>query len=192
MEIAWRDLFDRLAMLLGMSASGAVNNARLDATVQPAAPLPVVRHLPAVLELGAADTRPICASVGRLRSQLRWRQNANYSGADFLDGYAYCELVGPLGHLRHAEVALGLLLLGTHITYPEHVHQASETYAVVAGHAEWRQGDRVWRARAPGDRIQHASMEPHAMRTSDEPLLAAYLWQDHLHEGARLLRASHE
>jgi hypothetical protein len=30
-------------------------------------------------------------------------------------------------------------------------------------------------------------MEPHAMRTTDEPLLAAYLWQDHLKKPARLL-----
>ena len=60
---------------------------------------------------------------------------------------------------------MGLLLLGPHITYPEHAHPAAEIYAVVAGRAEWLQGDRIWRNRAPGELIRHASMEPHAMRT---------------------------
>ena len=61
-------------------------------------------------------------------------------GRKFLDGYAYCEVVGPHGHLRHPDVAMGLLLLGPHITYPEHAHPAAEIYAVVAGRAEWLQG----------------------------------------------------
>jgi hypothetical protein len=193
-EIAWHDLVNRLAALLGKSDLISLNEARLDPTVQSNVgfvdALPVVANLGAVMKLGVASTGPICTRIDRLQSQFRWRQNTNYSGADFLDGYAYCELVGPLGHLRHPDVALGLLLLDAHVTYPEHAHPAAEIYAVVAGHAEWRQGDRVWRVREPGERIQHASMEPHAMRTAEQPLLAAYLWQDHLHEGARLLRES--
>ena len=189
-EFAWHDLILRLATLLGKSDVKSLSEARLDATVQPPGRLPVMQHLTAALALGSADTLSVCSSVDRLRCELCWRQNASYSGADFLDGYAYCEIVGPLGHLRHTDVALGLLLLGPHATYPEHAHPAAEIYAVVAGRAEWRQGDRIWRARVPGERIHHASMEPHAMRTAGEPLLAAYLWQDHLHQGARLLPAS--
>ncbi len=188
-EFVWHDLIRQLATLLGKSDLTSLSEARLDTAVKPSGRLPVIRHLTAALALGSADTLAVCNSVDRLRCELCWRQNANYSGADFLDGYAYCELVGPLGHLRHTDLSLGLLLLGTRITYPEHAHPAAETYAVVSGHAEWRQGDRVWRARPPGERIRHASMEPHAMRTADEPLLAAYLWQDHLHEVAKLLHA---
>ena len=97
----------------------------------------------------------ICASIDRLASRrLQWRQNPNYVGADFLDGYAYCELVGPRGHLQHADVALGLLLLGPRVTYPEHAHPAAEIYGVVAGRAEWLQGDRIWRRRTPGELIR--------------------------------------
>ena len=188
-ESEWHDLIDRLARLLGKPLANSLHGARLDATVQPTDPLPVERHLDPALQLASAATLPIATHADRIRSALRWRQNPNYSGADFLDGYAYCELVGPQGHVRRPDVALGLLLLGPHVTYPEHAHPAAETYAVVAGRAEWRQGDRVWRLRAPGDLIHHTSMEPHAMRTSAEPLLAAYLWQDHLGEGARLTRA---
>jgi hypothetical protein len=189
-ESAWRELTAGLASLLGKFAP-SVFDARLDATVQPMLQMHVLKHLSAVLRLGTGVTRSLCVSVERLRNELQWRQNPNYADAEFLDGYAYCELIGPRGHLHHSDVALGLLLLGPHITYPEHVHEAAEIYAVVAGQAEWLQGDRMWRGRAPGELIHHASMEPHAMRTSDQPLLAAYLWQDHLADGARLVRASH-
>jgi hypothetical protein len=189
-ESEWRDLIDRLTRLLGKPLANPLDGARLDAAVQPTGALPVERHLEVALQLATTATWPIAQPIDRIRRALCWRQNQNYSGADFLDGYAYCELVGPHGHVRHADIALGLLLLGPHVTYPEHAHPSTEIYAVVAGHTEWRQGDRVWRRRAPGDLIHHASMEPHAMRTSAEPLLAAYLWQDHLGDGARLVRES--
>jgi Dimethlysulfonioproprionate lyase len=189
-ESAWRDLTAGLTSLFGRLAPHVLD-ARLDATVQPMQQMRVLSCLNAALQLGTGVTRSLCETVDRLRSELQWRQNPNYAGAEFLDGYAYCELIGPRGHLHHSEVALGLLLLGPRITYPEHAHAAAEIYAVVAGQAKWLQGDRIWRGRVPGELIHHASMEPHAMRTSDQPLLAAYLWQDHLADGARLVRASH-
>jgi hypothetical protein len=190
-EFEWRELTSGLASLLGKPALNAID-ARLDATVRPKQQMHAANHLRAVLQLATNDTRTICASIDRLASKLQWRQNANYTGADFLDGYAYCELLGPLGHLHYSDAALGLLLLGPRVTYPEHAHPAAEIYAVVAGRAEWLQGDRIWRRREPGELIRHASMEPHAMRTSNEPLLAAYLWQDHLDDGAQLVRAPHQ
>jgi hypothetical protein len=187
--IEWRELIAGLVSLLRKDSSLVVG-ARLDETVQPTQWFGAVEHLAIVLQLGTSETLPICASVDRIHGKLQWRQNPNYADAAFLDGYAYCELVGPHGHLPHPDIALGLLLLGPHVTYAEHAHPAAEIYAVVAGRAEWLQGDRIWRGRAPGDAIHHASMEPHAMRTTDEPLLAAYLWQDHLADGARLVSAS--
>lgn len=187
-ESAWRDLTAGLTSLFGRLVP-QVLDARLDATVQPMQQMHVLNFLNAALQLGTGVTRSLCESIDRLQGELQWRQNPNYAGAEFLDGYAYCELIGPHGHLRHSEVALGLLLLGPRTTYPEHAHTAAEIYAVIAGHAEWLQGDRIWRGREAGELIQHASMEPHAMRTTDQPLLAAYLWQDHLADGARLVRA---
>ena len=185
-ETGWRDLLGRLAKLMEMTDVRRLRTARLDRTVRPMA-RPASRHLPIALTLGNADSQPICVLLNQLKYVLHWRQNPSYAGAEFLDGYAYCELLGPSGHWVHPRLALGLLLLGPEVTYPEHAHPAEEIYAVIAGRAQWRQADDVWRLRIPGEIVHHASMEPHAMRTTDEPLLAAYLWQDHLHEGARLL-----
>jgi len=196
LETEWRELVGHVATLLGMADQRCFDDARFDvgAATHPDDSVerrsyPVLRHFGDALALDG-NVSAVCARLERFESRLQWRQNPNYAGAEFLDGYAHCELVGPAGPLRHADIALGLLLLGPRITYPEHAHPAAEVYAVVAGHAQWRQGDRVWRRRAPGERIHHASNEPHAMRTADEPLLAAYVWQDHLDEGARLLEGN--
>jgi mannose-6-phosphate isomerase-like protein (cupin superfamily) len=122
-----------------------------------------------------------------LSDALCWRQNPNYADQGFLDGYAYCELLGPTGHLFHDNVSVGLLLLQPDLIYPEHSHPATETYVVLSGHAQWRQGNASWRARAPGEIIHHTSMEAHAMHSGNEPLLAAYLWQGDLSQAARLM-----
>jgi hypothetical protein len=182
----WRDLLDRLVVLLKTPTVRWRDGASPDGSVEPRSQ-PVLRHLPTALRLGDPTTASVCALIDRLSPVLQWRCNESYTGADFLDGYAYCELVGPNGHRRHADIALGLLLLGPRVTYPPHAHPAAEIYAVIAGRAQWQQGDGVWRTRAPSATIHHAPMEPHAMRTTDEPLLAAYLWQDHLDKPARLL-----
>ena len=47
-----------------------------------------------------------------------------------------------------------------------------------------------WRTHAAGTLITHASMEVHAMHSGTEPLLAAYLWQGDLSQGARLVDAA--
>jgi histidine ammonia-lyase len=179
----WCELIARLATLLGRSVR--VDATRLDRSVQQRT-MPVEQFLGAAIALCDGATADLRAPLATLAPSLRWRQNPTYANADFLDGYGYCELLGPAGHLRDESMAIGLLLLAPRVTYPEHAHPATETYVVLGGRAEWRQGERDWRRRAPGERIEHASGEPHAMRTTAEPLLAAYLWHDHLHERAQL------
>jgi quercetin dioxygenase-like cupin family protein len=176
---------ERLGALLGVADRWRWADARLDTSVQHAG-LPVLHCFQAALDLCNGVTAHVRAPLEAVMTSLHWRRNSAYANADFLDGYGYCELLGPAGHMRDASVAMGILLLAPCVTYPPHAHPARETYVVIAGRARWRQGDGGWLMRQPGDRIEHAPNEPHAMRTTDEPLLAAYLWHDHLHEGARL------
>ena len=184
-ELQWRALLDALGALLGVADRRRWATARLDASVQHAS-LPVLHCFEAALRLCDDATVHVRAPLEAVRACLHWRRNSAYANADFLDGYGYCELLGPTGYARDASVAMGILLLAPRVTYPPHQHPARETYVVVAGRAQWCQGDEGWRVRSPGDRIEHASNEPHSMRTTDEPLLAAYLWHDHLDEPAHL------
>jgi quercetin dioxygenase-like cupin family protein len=68
-------------------------------------------------------------------------------------------------------------MLGPATLYPHHRHEAEEIYVPVSGTAAWQGGDGIWRDKPPGAVIVHERNEPHAMRTSSEPLLALYLWR---------------
>jgi hypothetical protein len=182
----WREVFERLAKMFAADVSNVRRRSRRPDALPPQFHS-VVQYLPAALALAPPSTAAVCASLTALQGALHWRQNASYTDPHFLRGYGYCELLGPNGHWHTNRLALGLLLLGPELTYPEHAHPATEIYVVLSGNAQWRQGADPWRQRPPASVIQHASMEPHAMRTGAEPLLAAYLWRDHLHEPARLL-----
>lgn len=182
----WTRAADELADLFGF-AGHRLKDAEMVAVHRLPAVLPVVQYLEVALGHFNARTQRACHAVSKLTTALHWSHNSNYTDQDFLHGYAYCELMGPHGHLQHRELALGLLLLQPAITYPVHAHPALETYVVLSGRAQWRQGEHKWRERGPGDVITHTSMEPHAMRTNTAPLLAAYLWHDRLDERARLV-----
>jgi mannose-6-phosphate isomerase-like protein (cupin superfamily) len=182
----WRELFEGLADVFAADSANVRHRSRPPDVLAPQFQS-VVRYLPAALARAPAATAAVSASLTALQGALHWRQNANYTDSHFLRGYGYCELLGPAGHWRSDRLSLGLLLLAPRLTYPEHVHPATEIYVVLSGHAQWQQGDRPWQERPPASVITHASLEPHTMRTGAEPLLAAYLWRDHLDEPARLL-----
>ena len=184
----WTVALTRLFDLFRLTEPNVRHLPMVDATLGPRV-RPAVQYLAAALGGANPVTHPVCELLSRLQHLFYWSQNTSYTDQDFLRGYAYCELVGPNGHIPHRGLALGLLLLQPQLTYPDHVHPARETYLVLSGHALWKQGDGIWRERGPGELINHASMESHAMRTQTEPLLAAYLWQDHLHMAAQFVNA---
>ena len=141
--------------------------------------LPVLQWLPRLA--GAADVRDaqLIAALCRAAPLLEWRQTytAKEVGVEFLQNYAWCEILGPKARQPSLRIACGFLLLGPDTLYPRHRHAAEEIYLPLSGTAHWQQGDGNWRRRAPGALIHHLSEEPHAMRTADAPLLALYLWR---------------
>ncbi len=182
----WELALVRLANLFGKVGAG-LRCAGPVAQLATGAQLAVLQHLSTALGRADTATQDACAALSALSDALVWRQNPNYTDRRFLDGYAYCELMGPSGHLHHDTISAGLLLLEPGLIYPEHAHPATETYVVLSGRAQWRQGDAGWQTRLAGERIMHASMEVHAMHNGSEPLLAAYLWQGDLTQAARLV-----
>jgi hypothetical protein len=155
------------------------------------------RRLPvcAWFERALADVPPCLAAplptLASVAERMCWQQNASYAGAGFLDGYGYCELAGPGGHVRDGARSLGLLLLAPHVTYPLHAHPATETYLILCGAPRWQIGAGDPVARRAGAVIRHASGVAHAMHAGPAPLLAAYCWEDHLDQPARLTGSEH-
>lgn len=146
--------------------------------IQPQA-LPVTRELAYCAELASDRGRPLARLLASSIDQLCWRQtySATDFGADFLDKYGWVELFGTRGHFVNDSVAAGFLLLGPHITYPDHHHIAEEIYIPLAGGTLWRKGAGGFDARAADKVIHHPSNVNHAMRTDYVPLLALYLWR---------------
>jgi hypothetical protein len=141
--------------------------------------LPVVAALRGLARLAVPHTRALVEAIEALAGELDWRQT--YSKADFgelfLENYGFSEWIGQRGVFMSDRVACGVLLLGPHTEYPNHSHEAEELYLPLAGRAFWRLAESDWRVRPPGEWIHHPSWTIHAMRTSHEPLLAAYVWR---------------
>jgi len=141
--------------------------------------LPVLRWLADVKADAPAFSRELVNCLSRAAPSMAWRQTytAAEVGAAFLENYGWSEIVGLSGPLASKRIACGFLLLGRETYYPRHRHEAQEVYIPLAGTASWAQGDGRWREHPPGTIIQHASDEPHAMRTGARALLALYLWR---------------
>lgn len=142
---------------------------------------PVAKFVKQAVDLGRrGPLAAIADAFARVGTNADWLQNPNYSaatlGPGYVDRYGYVELIGPGRPVESADLLVGLLLLGPGMHYPDHAHPAKEIYHVVAGHADWWRKDEGWRRKPPGSIIHHAPMMRHAMRTSDEPLLALYCW----------------
>jgi mannose-6-phosphate isomerase-like protein (cupin superfamily) len=135
--------------------------------------LPVCRWLPAMAGTGAMT------EIQRAAPGLAWRQTygAGDFGADFLASYGWSEFIGLRGPVASEAIACGVLLLGPHVTYPSHAHQAEEVYLPISGVAEWQRGKASFAPVPVGQAIHHPSWVPHAMRTGSEPLAALYLWR---------------
>lgn len=84
-------------------------------------------------------------------------------------------LMGPEGPIPAPDVRLGLFYMRPNSYYPLHVHDAAETYVIIAGQALWTAGDDV-RMRGVGSMIHHPSLMPHAFRTGPEGFLALWRW----------------
>ena len=121
-------------------------------------------------------------TVVRARTSLRWEQCYTAAdgvvGEDMLSNYGYAEIIGQQGPFVSTRMRAGIGVYGPRLRYPPHRHQAEEIYAVLAGSAFFSRGDDAPALRRPGDVLYHAPHMPHGLRTADEPLVLAYLWQN--------------
>jgi hypothetical protein len=155
----------------------------------PPASVPVLRWLPRIQQSAPTFGAPLINALVEAALALAWRRSYSPDavGAQFYENYGWTEFAGLTGPMPSKHLACGVLLLGPHVTYPPHRHEADEIYVPLAGTAAWRHGKDHWRERLPGTVIHHARHEAHAMRTGQEPLLALYLWRsENLDQGSRL------
>ena len=100
-------------------------------------------------------------------------------GDDFLDRFGcYC-LIGPEAPWTSASMFAFLVYMPRGLWYPWHHHPAEEIYVVLGGSGDFhRKGETVARL-GPGEASFHASNLPHALETTDAPVLALVYWRNH-------------
>ena len=153
------------------------------------ATVPAIRWLPRVRESTPRFSTSFVDALVAAAPSLAWQRSYSAAavGATFYENYGWTELAGLTGPTASERLACGVLILGPHLTYPSHRHEAEEIYVPLSGTAEWWHGSSNWRERPPGAVIHHARNEPHAMRTGRDPLLGLYLWRsDHLAQKSHL------
>lgn len=98
-------------------------------------------------------------------------------GADFLARYGYFELIGPSGHFHSDEIRGYIAYWGDKLVYDWHLHEAEELYYIISGRALFQTEGEVPQVLMPGDIRIHKSNQPHAMTTTDSPVLTLVLWR---------------
>lgn len=140
----------------------------------PAAPCLLDKGIRTVL---AGSDHPTARSVLKSQCLVPWGSNPVEGNTE--KGIAalisVATLMGPEGPIPAPDVRLGLVYMQPHSYYPLHLHDADETYAIIAGQALWTAGDDT-RMRQAGDMIHHPSLMPHAFRTGSEGFLAIWRW----------------
>ncbi|MEP4038284.1 dimethylsulfonioproprionate lyase family protein [Pseudophaeobacter sp.] len=116
-------------------------------------------------------------SVLRAQNFLPWGSNPVEGNTEnsIAAMISVASLLGPEGPIPAPDVRLGLVYMQPESYYPLHLHDADETYAIIAGQALWTAGDDI-RMRKAGDMIHHPSLMPHAFRTGAEGFLAIWRW----------------
>ncbi|MEO1139268.1 MAG: dimethylsulfonioproprionate lyase family protein [Pseudomonadota bacterium] len=122
---------------------------------------------------------PLLAALQALAPHLEWRHtySADEVGHHFLDHFGWFELAGPTGHFvtRRTRITVGYWGAGLH--YGRHHHTAEELYTVVAGHGTFHLDGAPDLNLLPGDTRFHASDQPHALTTTDSPILTLVFWR---------------
>lgn len=125
----------------------------------------------------AGSDHPSAHSVLKAQNLLPWGSNPVEGNTEksIAAMISVATLLGPEGPIPAPDVRLGLVYMRPDSYYPLHLHDADETYAIIAGQALWTAGDDI-RMRGVGEMIHHPSLMPHAFRTGSDGFLAIWRW----------------
>ena len=130
---------------------------------------------------GAASpaSAPFLDALQALVPHAEWRHGytADEVGQTFLDRFCWFELAGPHGHFISHQARLTIGYWGRDLFYPRHHHEPEELYTVVAGQALFHVDGEPDSTLSPGGTRLHAPNQPHALTTTDHPVLTFVFWR---------------
>jgi len=149
-------------------------------SMAPAKRDPACRYLPAGLAATWHVDKNLSVAIGDLAPLLHWQripEHVSRPPGDFMDDYAYAQIIGPSGIYPGEDFMLGLFIIGPGQFYPDHRHAAPELYWLLSGPTQWRFSvDGPWTQKRAGELQWNKPQQVHAMRTSDVPLFAVWAW----------------
>ncbi|MFY9210822.1 MAG: dimethylsulfonioproprionate lyase family protein [Aestuariivita sp.] len=142
-------------------------------------PLPVVEILAEYDLDHTGASAELHRAVQAVAGYADWQQTYTEQevGADFLARYGYFELIGPSGHFQSDQIRAYIAYWGHGLVYDWHLHEAEELYYIVSGSALFQAQGVESKVLGPGDIRTHGSNQPHAMTTTDSPVLTLVLWR---------------
>ena len=126
---------------------------------------------------GTADAHPICRLIAQ--TPLPWGMPTTSDDPSYIADSTHkriVEIIGPAGIFKSDTVRIGLYGIAPGVDYGLRTHPAEEVFVMLAGHADWKQGDAPYRTETVGAHIHHPPMVPHATLTKDSAFLCAYIW----------------
>ena len=155
-----------------------------DICAQPMEPfhLPSSDLLLADTELQSAQYAKLLQSIFDVAPAMRWREiyQDEIAHLTFMEKLACTSIIGKGAPFHSNKLRLFIVYMAPHLFYPWHSHPAEEIYMVLSGKALFkREGDKDrWCEEA--DCVIHKCNQPHALQTTDSPMLALVAWRNHL------------
>ena len=120
-----------------------------------------------------------CAHLWPIIDDLAWRHSGLDDGRitkDVALRMQTVELIGDHGMIHDDDCRVGLFAQTTNTDYVVRTHAAEELFVQIAGRAEWFKQGSPYAEKHPGDRMHHASNQPHASRSGDSAMIAVWVW----------------
>jgi quercetin dioxygenase-like cupin family protein len=109
-----------------------------------------------------------------LEPSLPWVSEVGKNAPEGLrEAYADAMIVGPGGLAESDALEIGVSVMASHRTYPDHRHPPEELY-IALSEGEWRQNADPWVSPGMGGLIYNPPGITHAMRSGDKPFLAIW------------------
>ena len=124
-----------------------------------------------------SEAHPACAEIAK--APLYWAPPQTSKDPKYIAHSrpkSHAELLGPDGLAKSETIRLGLYGMLAGYEYGIRTHPAEEVFVMLAGEADWKQGEHDYKSLSVGDRSYHPSMMPHANRTRHTAFISVYVW----------------
>ena len=149
---------------------------------------PSISALPEMEQLLLPEAGSLFQALLDAAPVLSWQNSYSIKdgfGQEYLDRYAWCDIIGPHGIFVSNQYRIGFGYWQKGLFYPAHSHEPEEIYWVLGGGGRFSKSDEPAQYRGPGSVIHHHPFDWHSIDMTDNPMLVLFFWK-----GANLHRKS--